>query len=278
MKKAIKIIICGIYKITNPNGKVYIGKSKNIYKRVVSYRNYFCQKQIKLYNSLKKYGWENHNFQIIEECLFSELRKRERFWQDFYDVLNPEKGLNLVLTKTDEEDGVLTEEGKAKISAKVKEHWKSIINYIYQYNLDGKLIKVWDNWTDIRENSPYTVCSILKCTGGSLDKAYGFLWSKELKVFSNEFLEKVNITTIEKMKQNNLKKDYEKINQNRTFGIFNKTVIQYDLDMNFIKEWCSATEAGKYLKILSQNISTCCVGKGKQKTAGGFIWKFKEII
>ena len=56
------------------------------------------------------------------------------------------------------------------------------------------------------------------------------------------------------------------------------TNVQYDLNGNFIKEWDSATEAKKCLNISSQGISTCCVGKGKQKTARGFIWKFKEII
>lgn len=51
-------------------------------------------------------------------------------------------------------------------------------------------------------------------------------------------------------------------------------VLQYDLNGNLIKEWNSATEAGKKLGILQQSISNCRTGK--TKTAGGYIWKYKE--
>lgn len=49
-----------------------------------------------------------------------------------------------------------------------------------------------------------------------------------------------------------------------------KVVIQYDLDMNLIKEWFSVKEANCNIK---GDIRACC--NGKQKTAGGFIWKYK---
>ena len=52
-------------------------------------------------------------------------------------------------------------------------------------------------------------------------------------------------------------------------------VLQYDLEGNFIKEWNSAKEANLILfgKPKSGDISACCVGR--QKTAHGFILKFK---
>ena len=50
-----------------------------------------------------------------------------------------------------------------------------------------------------------------------------------------------------------------------------KTVIQYDLQGNYIKTWDSIKEAKKQLNI-SNHISECC--KGKRKTAGGFVWKY----
>ena len=90
----IKKIICGIYKITNPNGKIYIGQAKDIDYRWLDYKRLACKKQIKLYGSLNKYGVENHIFEVIEECLELDLNYRERFWQDEFDVLNREKGLN----------------------------------------------------------------------------------------------------------------------------------------------------------------------------------------
>ncbi len=115
----------GIYKITNPKGKIYIGESKNIKKRFQLYKGYFCQKQSKLYNSLRKYGYINHKFEIIEYCDINNLPERERYWQDFYDVLNRKKGLNCMLTPTFDKKQQLSEETKLKISKanKGKEAW-----------------------------------------------------------------------------------------------------------------------------------------------------------
>jgi group I intron endonuclease len=55
----------GIYKITNPNGKSYIGKSFDIDKRMVYYKRMLCNKQKLIFYSLKKYGVDNHKFETI---------------------------------------------------------------------------------------------------------------------------------------------------------------------------------------------------------------------
>ena len=57
----------GIYKITNPNNKVYIGQSRNIRRRFSAYKRLECKKQVKLFNSLNKYGVINHKFEVIIE-------------------------------------------------------------------------------------------------------------------------------------------------------------------------------------------------------------------
>jgi len=49
--------------------------------------------------------------------------------------------------------------------------------------------------------------------------------------------------------------------------------LQFDLQDNFIKEWPSIKQAKKELKIV--NISVALTGGNK--TAGGFIWKYKNI-
>lgn len=51
-----------------------------------------------------------------------------------------------------------------------------------------------------------------------------------------------------------------------------KKVLQYDKKGNFIKEWTSEVQAKNELKI--SHIHSVCLNK--RKTAGGFIWKFKE--
>ena len=95
---AIKTI--GIYKITSPSEKIYIGQSKDFYRRWGNHKVLRTSKQPRLYNSLLKYGIENHTFEVIEECDFEQLNIRERYWQDFYDVTG-ESGMNCSLTATD---------------------------------------------------------------------------------------------------------------------------------------------------------------------------------
>lgn len=53
-----------------------------------------------------------------------------------------------------------------------------------------------------------------------------------------------------------------------------KPIQQYTKDMTFIKEWDSAKFASLELGIDNSGITACC--QGKQKTCGGFIWKYKE--
>lgn len=105
----------GIYKITSPSGRVYIGQSKNIKKRFSGYKRMKSSCQSRLHASFLKYGVDNHTFEVIEECEFLQLNKRERFYQDMYDVLGP-NGLNCVLTSTDTLPEVKSEETRKKLS------------------------------------------------------------------------------------------------------------------------------------------------------------------
>jgi len=54
--------LIGIYKITSPSKKVYIGQSWNIKERFRKY-NYKSNQQL-LMRSFSKYGLENHVFEI----------------------------------------------------------------------------------------------------------------------------------------------------------------------------------------------------------------------
>lgn len=72
--------------------------------------------------------------------------------------------------------------------------------------------------------------------------------------FSKEHLEKLSQVKLNKTSNNT------------------KSICQFTLDGTFLKEWSSITEAKKYLG--KGDIQGCVLGK--QKTAGGYIWKFKE--
>ena len=104
----------GVYKITSPTNRVYIGSSNDISNRWCSYKNLKCTSQIRLYRSLKKYGVENHMFEVLEECNIEHLLERERYYGELFSVLST-KGLNCRLPKIEDSDNCLSKETKAKI-------------------------------------------------------------------------------------------------------------------------------------------------------------------
>jgi group I intron endonuclease len=110
----------GIYKITSPSGKVYIGQSKDLKRRENEYRNndIKVKSQTRLYNSFKKHGWENHQFEIIEYCLEDELNCSERFWQDKFDVTG-KNGLNCILQNCGAEKRVFSEDMRKNMSERM---------------------------------------------------------------------------------------------------------------------------------------------------------------
>ena len=110
---------CGIYKITSPVGKVYIGQSSDIKNRFKVYQRLSCKQQVKLYNSLKKYGVENHQFDIIEYCSEEDLNCSERFWQDEFGGLC-KNTLNCLLQECGEERRTHGEESRRKMSQNSK--------------------------------------------------------------------------------------------------------------------------------------------------------------
>jgi group I intron endonuclease len=112
-------IYTGIYLITSPSGKHYIGQSTDIDKRHKQYKNLYCKGQPKLYNSLKKHAPDNHTFKILHHCLEEELNLWERHYQEEYDVIGT-KGLNCFLTKTDDKISGISDETRKKMSDSAK--------------------------------------------------------------------------------------------------------------------------------------------------------------
>lgn len=106
--------IIGIYKITSPSEKVYIGQSIDISRRWHKYKLHGSKNQIKLHRSFNKYGVDNHRFEVIVECEESQLNSLERYFQEYYDVIG-KNGLNLKLTSTRKGSCVLSSETIEKI-------------------------------------------------------------------------------------------------------------------------------------------------------------------
>lgn len=113
--------ISGIYKITNPEGHVYIGQSTDIAKRWSVHK---CRsKGDGLYASIRKYGIDLHKMEIIHElpidCEKSILLGYEKLYVDQYKSCGISM-LNIV------EGGVI---GAATNKGKVfNEQWRSNIS------------------------------------------------------------------------------------------------------------------------------------------------------
>ena len=83
--------VCGIYKVTNKiNGKVYIGQSVDIGRRW--HQHMTAEDDIYLHKAIQKYGVENFEWEVIEQCKKKDLDEREIYWIEYYDSYN--KGYN----------------------------------------------------------------------------------------------------------------------------------------------------------------------------------------
>lgn len=117
----------GIYKITSPSNKVYIGQSIDIDKRLDKYKTdlkYISQP--KLRNSLRKYGIDNHKFEILEECLQEQLNERETYYKQLeLDKINNNWDKVLFCELYDLGGGPKSKETRIKIGKGLKKVYKS---------------------------------------------------------------------------------------------------------------------------------------------------------
>ena len=125
----------GIYAIYNDLGQVYVGSSVNVRRRIRQHASLYQNNSIKLFNSLNKHGIERHNFIILEYCEIEELLTKERFWGDYLNVLDRDKGLTLVLPGYGEIKKSVSEETRKRIGDKHKNkklsdcHKKALTTY-----------------------------------------------------------------------------------------------------------------------------------------------------
>lgn len=117
--------ISGIYKITSPSGKIYIGQSIDIERRFNEYQNLNCKSQRFLFSSLSKHGADKHLFEILKECYVEELNKWERFFQIFYINCGYKLGKNLInhrVTGDNDHSGYVSKETKIRLSQSLMGH------------------------------------------------------------------------------------------------------------------------------------------------------------
>lgn len=137
------------------------------------------------------------------------------------------------------------EYGKEKTKERVI---KEMSKPVMQYDLHGNFIKEFHGIQQAQRE--LGINHIFECLIGKRKTAGSFQWR-----YSSD---RDNVSAVTYQKSG---KPYREL-------------YQYDKQMKIIKTWSSITEAAEALNISKSSIVTVC--KGRRKTAGGFIWKYKE--
>lgn len=150
-----------------------------------------------LQRSVNKYGLENLRFEIIEACHPSDCINIENKWIKYY--LNKYNVYNINIANPSRLGQINSKQHRLNIS-KGRDKKK-----IYQFDFDGNLIKEWECYNQIIKDFPGGKSSIWRCIKNKQQTSYGFIWSYEKKF------------------------KYKPFNRSRS-------VLQFDIDNNFIKE------------------------------------------
>lgn len=260
-----------IYKLIDPitNEIRYVGKTINLKRRL---RAHITRSKNKKHHtacwiqSLIKKG-EHPIIEVIEECSEDNWQEREIYWiqeyrklHDLTNLLNGGEGgatYGRLGTPWSEKQRINnrkarfgvsvkhTPEGDANRKKGIREYYNSIKKSVLQYDLDGNFIKKWDSAVDAGNGLNISPSNITRSCKSSNLTTNGFMWSYE----------GVTVTKQEK----------------RTYG--EKSIIQYDKDGIFLKEYNSLKSAYDETGI-KQNAISNCLGN-RSKTAGGYQWEYK---
>lgn len=119
-------IICGIYKIINPIGEVYIGGSRTIYRRWLRHRE--ARKKLKIHLSIKNYGWKNHIFEIVHELPQDISNETLLVYEQLYIDLYKYANCKMLNVKDAGSSAKFSEESKLKMSLSQKKEYKLMLN------------------------------------------------------------------------------------------------------------------------------------------------------
>lgn len=237
-----------VYKHTSPSGKVYIGitHQKPCYRWGKDGNGYKTQNLF--YRAIQKYGWDNFDHEI----LFTGLNKEEACTKEkelisFFKSNNPQFGYNIT---EGGEHYVFTEEIKRKISEANKgrkhtDEWKRMISEKLRGRPSPTAGKI--PWNKGHVYSEEMRQKFSECHKGQR------AWNKGIPMTDES---KLNL------REKNLGSNSPKA----------KTVLQYDLNGSFIKEWKAVSEASRTLGINLNGIAMCA--RGERNHAGGYIWEY----
>lgn len=130
---------------------------------------------------------------------------------------------------------------------------------VIQYDLNGSFIREWDKISDVVKSLHISKSAICSHLNGYTPTCKGSLWCYKGESIQ-EKLEKKNICHYEMTEHGYRKR---------------RTILQFDSEGNFIREWESAGEIAREWN--KNNISTGinCACRNENRMAYGFYWKYK---
>lgn len=94
--------ICCVYKLTNlVNGKIYIGQTTNLRKRVNAYKNIKNEYvHGRIAKAIIKYGQENFKVSVLKRCTPDELTDYENYYIKKLKSYSPDIGYNMTINNS----------------------------------------------------------------------------------------------------------------------------------------------------------------------------------
>lgn len=279
----------GIYRILNTTtGDCYIGKSKDVAVRIGQHKSMLKSNKHKyktgelslLQKAWNKYGEDAFVFEIIDFCTIDELNDREMYWIDYYQC-NCSKtrcGYNA----TDGGEGAY---GNNNVKGRIQ-----VYNGEIQKMIDPDEFEYYQSIGFNRGILPSTIEKMNQNRpdhSGANNPNYG-------KHLSDEHKRKISESNKGKCAGenhhnygNHLSEEHRKKISESNKGRVNseetrkrisegrkKPVVQLTKNGDFVDEFDSGLDAELKTGINRMHISQCC--KGKRKTTGGFMWRFKS--
>lgn len=281
MKDIVRDFIVYIH-INKINEKVYIGQTCKSFKSRCGVKGKNYKNSTHFWNAINKYGWNNFEHNILYTNLTgNEANEIERQLILKYNSNNQNYGYNM-------DDG-------GNNGNKKSEETKNKLRKSKLGELNPNYGKKFSKETRLRmsestsgENHPMynkhhtneTKLKIsLKNKGVKLDGCKRRAFTKEhINSLREQNLgKKLTYETKQKMSMSKKGHFVSIETRNKIAEKKSKPIFQIDKNTNkIIKEFKSATFASRELNIPSSNINSCCLGK--RKTAGGYKWKYKEVV
>lgn len=255
----------GIYMILNLiNGKYYIGYAKNFierWDRHINDLNNNNHHNYHLQNAWNLYGEKNFQFDILDECEEEFLCSMEHYWCNLLLPHNKNYGYNIAPTNPFCKP-CMAEETKLRISLANK--GKEV-----KPETRAKISNTLMGHEGAFKKGMHTEESKNKISLGNKGKIRTKEHKEILRIARTG--KKLSEETRERMRNSHNHHSPSEEGKKRISEAKSVPILQFDLEMNFIRGWKSVTEAKKYY---GGDIPAAL--KGDQKTSKGFIWKYKE--